>query len=106
MQLVSLRTVWSNCIKECYFLNRLSGFTGDQSYHGCLQAGAQGKIVFTMTVSTLFSTGGFEKIRTYLERRKRSDHGLIKRSTNYRKSLASEDNKKKTGEDGNRLKYG
>ena len=56
--------VWMNLYEVLYktvlFSNRLSGFTGDQSNYGCLQVGAQGKIVFTMTLSTLFSSGGFE----------------------------------------------
>lgn len=68
------RTSKERCTKQYYFSNRLSGFTGDQSNHGCLQVGAQGKIVCTMTVPTLFSIGGFEKIRTYLEHRKHSEN--------------------------------
>ena len=79
-----------------FFSNRLSGFTGDQSNYGCLQVGAQGKNVFTRTLSALFSCGGFEMIRTYLESRKHSENSVAKRSTNVRKSLASEDNRKKT----------
>lgn len=64
-------------LKQYYFSNRLSRFTGDQSNHGCLQVGAQGKIVFTRRVSSLFSIGDtdFEKVRTYLEHRKHSDNG-------------------------------
>ena len=77
------------------FPNRLSGFTGDQSNYGCLQVGAQGKNGFTRTLSALVSSSGFEKIRTYLESRKHSENCLAKRSTNVRKSLASEDNRKK-----------
>ena len=70
------RTSKERCIKQYYFSNRLSGFTGDQSYHGCLQVGAQGKNLFTGTVRTLFGSGGFEKIRTYLEHGKHSENGL------------------------------
>ena len=40
------RTCKEFCIKQYYFSNRLSGFTGDQSNHGCLQVGAQGKSFF------------------------------------------------------------
>ena len=90
------RTCREYSIKQFFFSNRLPGFTGDQSNYGCLQVGAQGKNGFTRTFSALFSSGGFEKIKTYLESRKHSGNSLAKRSTNVRRSLVSEDSRKKT----------